>query len=157
MLLTIVGLTQCKTTNKVNDLSNLSANSLAPQNYDGRVIQFGTGGGFTGQIQQWTLFDNGLLVTGEVVSRDGDNPQLEKKVTDQMFQLYDDYGFRDLQLNEPDNLYFFLTMKDKQGEHKLVWGDKKIPILNKYHQTLYQLVKSKTPTKNRSKSQPSKM
>ncbi len=142
MVLILIGFSQCKSAKEVT-APTLSGNT-APFEYDGRLIIFGTGGGFAGKIQQWTLFDDGILMAGQTVENRANGQKVEQRVVDQMFHLYDEHGFGELQLNEPSNLYFFLKMKDKDGLHNLVWGDKKIPILSKYHHTLYQLAKSKT-------------
>ncbi len=147
----ILGLTQCKTSKKtVGPVYN--PNAVQPFSYDGRIITFGSGGGFAGRIQQWTLMDDGTLFPGEEVKNIAQGVKLDESLTAQMFKLYDDYRFGELELNDPGNLYFFITMIDKGVSHKVVWGEPKNKILAKYHYTLYKIAKSKTKTVKAPKS-----
>ncbi len=142
--LIIFTFTQCNSSKKIA-APMYKPDSVQPFKYDGRLINFGTGGGFAGRVQQWTLMDDGTMYPGQEVNNIANGVKIDQTLTGQMFKLYDDYGFGDLELNDPGNLYFFITMIDNGESHKLIWGEPKNKILAKYHHTLYQIAKSKTP------------
>lgn len=153
VVFSLILFSQCKTSSKTTDQS-LAGDVKVPSQYPGRLIFFGTGGGFSGKVQQWTLLDNGTLMGGKVLTFvedfdfEGDQKnahKIEQQLTDQMFHLYDEMGFAELELNEPGNLYYFIKMQDQDGVHELIWGDKKHPLLARYHQVLYKLARSKQP------------
>lgn len=81
-------------------------------------IIFGWGGGFTGMVDQYSLLKDGTLKKGTEVLKKLDNKQLRT-----VMKLVDKVNFSKLKLNDPGNLYYFLTMKTGDTEQKLQWND----------------------------------
>lgn len=99
----------------------------SPLTYDGRMLEWGTGGGFTGGVKSYCLLDNGHYFKSE------DNGQtyteagkIKKSTAAQFFANYDNLRLSDMQLNEPGNRYYFLTSKQNKGQHKLLWGQNEL-------------------------------
>jgi len=93
-----------------------------PKDFPKQQIIFGSGGGFTGAVTEHTLLENGA-----VFSKRGLNAEYkpltkaDKKLTTQLFNNIEVLQLKDIQMNEPGNRYFYVTLKDKSGEHQIVW------------------------------------
>lgn len=114
-----------------------------PYEYEGPIMSFGTGGGFSGRVNQFTLLSNGQLFKG--TNLEGNVTVMDKIDKDQCAQLFSNYellGFDKLQIDNPGNMYFFVKMKEVDTENKLVWGgtDVEAPeALKIYHNILMTL------------------
>jgi len=94
-----------------------------PYEYEGHQIIFGQGGGFTGQITEYTLLENGQLFSG--TNKEGFVDELEsldKNLAKQIFDLCERYGFADLKLNKPANQYYYFIAKEGNNANKILWG-----------------------------------
>ncbi len=113
LLLLPLLLSQCKT-----------KDYLTPHEYEGRIINFGSGGGFTGKSTQYTLMENGQIFKD--VNKEGNVVgirKLKKAEVQQIFDNYDKLNFSNLRLNEPGNMYHFITMRSQGKDHKIMWGN----------------------------------
>jgi hypothetical protein len=77
-------------------------------------IQFGNGGGFTGEIITYTLNGNGLLNKA-----DSEIKKLKNKKTFEYFK--EAQNLKDYKFNEPENVYSFLEIKTKNKTNRIVW------------------------------------
>lgn len=96
---------------------------FTPYEYEGKIIVIGTGGGFTGQVREYTILENGQVFSG--TSQEGfvkELPRLEKKDVVQIFRNYDELNFAALEIDKPGNMYHYLIMKNENGNHKIQWG-----------------------------------
>ena len=94
-----------------------------PYEYQGAQLIIGTGGGYTGQVIEYTLLDNGQVFGG--TNKEGKvtmTPKLNKKTTKQLFSNYEMLDFRQLQVDKPGNMYHYLIYKNEETNHKLQWG-----------------------------------
>jgi len=102
-------------------MSCKSKDYLTPYEYQGRIIHFGSGGGFTGKVSHFTLMDNGQVFEG--IDKEGTVTvlkKLDKSVVEQVFDNYDKLNLKELRLDNPGNLYKFLRLNN----HKITWGGK---------------------------------
>ncbi len=102
-----------------------STPKVLPENYDGQKIEFGSGGGFTGGVTTHTLLDNGDLYLQKPMSDTLNYLQrIEKNVATQIFSNYQTLKINELNINNPGNIYKFVTFYDGESVHKLVWSGK---------------------------------
>lgn len=88
-------------------------------------ISFGNGGGFTGEVKTYKLTaDCKLFEKGTEIKK------VESKKTLEIFNQAK--VLKDLNFNEPENLYSFIEIKTKEKTNRIVWAfgsttvDKKI-------------------------------
>ena len=95
-----------------------------PQKFKGDQIQFGQGGGFSGAVTQFVLFDDGRLF--QIPWRDTTGVYIatwEKKFTKQVFDDYKILNLDKLSYNEPGDLYYFIDYHSvDKDDHRIVWG-----------------------------------
>jgi len=103
--------TQCKTVD------------YTPSNYEDDIIIVGSGGGFTGLVEEYTILSNGQLFYG---SGNGNYTmeldRFDKKDIKQIFKNYSLLGFGDLNIDKPGNMYHYLVFKNMDRIHKIQWG-----------------------------------
>ena len=115
LLISIGCLIQCK-----------SNKTPSPEKASPMIIKFGSGGGFSGGVISYNLSDSGKLWEDESSKK---VLKVDKNRCKQIFQNYQTLGFSQLQLNEPGNLYHFITMLvEGEAEHKITWGNHQAEI-----------------------------
>lgn len=128
---------------------------LTPYEYEGRIISWGSGGGFTGKVLGYTLMDNGQIFEG--TNLEGNVTALKKVSKEKVAQCFENYdllGLSKLSIDSPGNMYKYITMKEGDTSHKLTWGSyeagesKEVRV---FHSNLMSLVGKAAPRK------PSKM
>jgi hypothetical protein len=93
--------------------------------YPGSIVYFGHGGGFTGLVTTYALLQNGDLYRKKSF---GDQnmeyiTKADSAETKSIFINYSFLGIDTMQLSEPGNTYYFISMKHKNTEvRKLVWS-----------------------------------
>jgi hypothetical protein len=120
-----------------------------PQNYPGTQIHFGQGGGFTGAVTYFALFDDGRLF--QRAARDTTYIYLEewdKQFVGQIMATWKTLQLDSISYYEPGDIYYFLQHKtDKASFHRITWGrngfvpDKK--VVN-YYTLLYKSTKPRS-------------
>ena len=78
-------------------------------------IQFGYGGGFTGEIKTYKLTTDSKLFV-EVVQL----KKISKKETLALFVQAKE--LKNINFNEPENMYSFITIKTKEKTNSIVWA-----------------------------------
>ena len=128
----------------------------SPDNYEGEMICFGEGGGFTGKITSYCLMEDGQLFRENALSKEN-KFTFEKRIADQnveqLFNVYELLKFDTIYLNKPGNKYFFVEKRHDLRTHKITWGDKSDnpPIeLIVFHANLMNMARS---DKNKSPKQ----
>jgi hypothetical protein len=94
-----------------------------PYEFEGKQLIFGTGGGFTGQVKEYTLLENGQLFSG--AHQEGfvkELPKVKKNKTKQIFENYHSLHFDKITIDKPGNMYHYLIVKEGEKEHKIQWG-----------------------------------
>lgn len=104
-------------------MSACKSSYSTPYDYEGPVIVIGSGGGFTGQVEEYTVLSNGQLFFG--TGNEGfvhTLPDLAKGDVAQIFKNYKDLGFDKLEIDKPGNMYHYLIYRNKDSTHKIQWG-----------------------------------
>lgn len=117
----------------------------SPLDYQGEMIIWGTGGGFTGGVSTFCLMDNGHFFRSEDAGKSYSAVgKLSKSSVKTFFHNYHTFALDKVILKEPGNKYFYLIHKHNGKEHKLIWGFKepenKVPAI--LHKNLTGTLKS---------------
>jgi hypothetical protein len=114
----------------------------SPQEFEGKVLKFGAGGGFTGKSIQYAILENGQLFEVSNDSTYLNFGSLDSKSVEQMFLNYSNYKFNELKINEPGNRYFFIIDNFSSKNHRLTWGgnELKSPILEVFYENAMGMI-----------------
>lgn len=126
---------------------------ILPEKMPETQIIFGSGGGFTNQVKEYCLLENGKIVAK---SADGTYfdilTHIGKTEAKQCFNKCQSLHLDEMQFNEPGNLYYFLTIRTKsKPENRIVWGDRSKPVsadVAQLHKTLMSYLPKRTPQEN---------
>ncbi|MEE9438663.1 MAG: hypothetical protein V3V14_06650 [Saprospiraceae bacterium] len=96
---------------------------IDPTESDEPQIILSHGGGFTGEVKTFYLLENGQLfksddIAGTICSQ----KELKTNFSKQIFSNYKTLGINKMSRDTPGNMVYSITMKDKNGEHKIEWG-----------------------------------
>lgn len=111
--------------------------------YTGTTIVFGDGGGFTGQINEYTLSTDGKITV--VKSLEGDTvilSTISKKAAGEIFTKLSVSGLDTLDFKRPGNKYYFIREMSEGIKHEVVWGDPEYAVPQQV-ENLYTLLLSK--------------
>lgn len=118
-----------------------------PYDYKGDKITFGSGGGFSGKITEYTLLSNGDFYRG--TGSEGFVDQLPHDMKDrakQFFRSYDTMHFDTLNIDETGNMTHYIVMdRDDKEPHRIQWADyvEAAPqSLRIFHKNLFAFAKS---------------
>ena len=132
-LLLFFGITACKT--KPYSTSELPTK---------RII-FGSGGGFTGAVTEYHLFENGQLFEKQPMLSDTLRPlpNMERKVCRKAFKKMEKMDTSLLGANQPGNRYYFLEWNNGERAWRTVWGSSSYKVANEVKDLYQQLIPSK--------------
>ncbi|MFT4664092.1 MAG: hypothetical protein ACI8YQ_002522 [Polaribacter sp.] len=115
LLLVVLFYSSCKTT------------KYTPTDFPDAQITFGSGGGFSGLVTDYTLLENGQLFKRS--SKDKlfvPIKGVKKDAVAQAFKNFNFLGLDKMEVNDPGNLYYFIEFKTEEGTaKKLTWGNSK--------------------------------
>jgi len=106
------------------------SNRYTSYDFLGPQISFGQGGGFTGQVTEYTLLRNGQLFAG--TNKEGfvdELPRFEKNLVNQVFDVCEKYEYNSISLDKPGNQYYFFTTRHGDEVNKIQWapGQPEVP------------------------------
>lgn len=94
-----------------------------PSEYEDKQITFGNGGGFSGAVTQYILFENGQLFTQRGMT---DSlvvlPKIKRKVVKLIFEKYEENKIEKKFIHFPGNRYHFIEMKMGKSISRQTWG-----------------------------------
>jgi hypothetical protein len=136
LCITLALLVSCKSNkDPIKDLSKES------------FILFGTGGGFTGKVTSYKLFE-----TGQIKKQTGINTAfnshstIDKKTCIQIFNSIEQLDLKSKPINDPGNLYYFIELNEKGEKTRFTWGGiNKEPdsVIRAYYNLLHGLATRK--------------
>ncbi|MGE5355216.1 MAG: hypothetical protein ACM3PT_03180 [Deltaproteobacteria bacterium] len=117
--------------------------------YKGKKITVGSGGGFTGAFDEFAVLENGKVFHFNSLSKQRVMlGKLDKNITDQVFANYKLLNISEKKINAPGNMSYFVQFEDGNVRLKSVWSD-----LNSTDQQLllfYRFVMNYIPRKDKS-------
>lgn len=88
-----------------------------------KQLIWGSGGGFTGVVNQYILLENGqLFFVDGLKNTTSPCTKQSKKSAEAFFATCDSMGIADMKMHQPGNLYYFITHKSAKSENTLTWG-----------------------------------
>ncbi|HNW50181.1 MAG TPA: hypothetical protein PKH79_03805 [Prolixibacteraceae bacterium] len=102
---------------------------------------FGSSGGFTNAKLEYVLNDDGKIFKVE-----GDSIHFIRKISrsqlKKLNQMLDDCKFKEIQLNSPGNMSYFMELKSSNGANKVVWSEKTGNPVEVIYKELFNLLKN---------------
>ena len=95
-----------------------------PTDFPKQQIIFGSGGGITGAVSEYALLENGAVFSKKGINANYEAlTKADKALTSQLFKNIEVLQLKDIQMNNPGNRYYYVTLKDKSGEHQITWSN----------------------------------
>ena len=105
-------------------LNSCHLQRYTPATFPGKQLTFGSGGGFTGQVTEYTLLENGQLFLNNTLTKEIKQVQrLGWKKRKWAFAEAEKLNLDQLSFNHPGNLYYFIQVKQGETSHRVTWGD----------------------------------
>ncbi len=93
------------------------------QDYDDVLLTVGSGGGFTGIYNEYSLLKSGEVYKWNSASNKRTYVgKLKQNVTRQFFNNYKTLNFEKKKINNPGNLNYYIKFDNSINEHKLLWS-----------------------------------
>lgn len=120
-----------------------SSKNISLDTYKGKMIQFGSAGGFSGLETRYCLLENGNLYK---IPFQGEQKkelivQVPKNEVNQLFANYENLNFDEISSEEVGNHYYFLEHCRKKQTKKIVWSNNTNRELSILHNILYNYTK----------------
>lgn len=119
-LLTLLFLMACRTTQYTH-----------PADYPNASISFGSGGGFSGMVTEFSLLDNGQLLK-KLATQDSFEmlKTIDRKLAKQIFDNYTFLNINQIDHQQPGNLYRFIKYHSGETQNEIVWAPGNAPTDN---------------------------
>ena len=89
-----------------------------------KVIVFGNGGGFTGQVTEFVLDEKGTFMKNDKLTSEVTIlPSLKKAETKKLFKDLETMHFDTINFKHPGNTYYFIRSNNSNASHEVVWGE----------------------------------
>jgi len=112
-----------------------------------KTLSFGSEGGFTNQRTEYRLQSDGKLWKLKSLEKDSSLvKQLKKKNTKKVFEETFKLGLDTLKLNSPGNMSYFIQIKSKTIDNKIVWandGSQSNSVLYEFYKSLVNYTTTK--------------
>ncbi|HEY9115505.1 MAG TPA: hypothetical protein VIN10_12470 [Bacteroidales bacterium] len=89
-----------------------------------KVILFGNGGGFTGQVIEYILDENGTFMKNDKLKSELTiMSTLKKSEIRKLFKELESIQFDTINFKHPGNTYYFIRSNTDNTSHEVVWGE----------------------------------
>ena len=86
-------------------------------------ILFGTGGGFTGKVTSYKLYESGQIKKQSgIKTAFNSHTTVKVKTCEQIFKSIEQLDLKSKPINDPGNLYYFIELNEKGEKTKFTWG-----------------------------------
>jgi hypothetical protein len=103
--------------------SSCKSNKYTPENPSPSAVYFGSGGGFTGAVTEYLLCENGqMFVNNSLEDKWKKLESISKKEANELFENTLLLDWKTLELNDPGNFSYFIRLKNREVDKKIVWG-----------------------------------
>lgn len=95
-----------------------------PENFPKKQLQFGNGGGFTGQVRTLVLLENGQLFLKDAgATAFSEVSKIKKKKAKAFYRATEELDLAKMAFNHPGNMYQYIELKKDSSSARIVWGD----------------------------------
>lgn len=106
-----------------------SCKSYKPENWPEKRLLFGSGGGFTGAVTEFVLLENGQLFTRVGVETPyKELKKIGRSTTKNLFSKASQLKELDAGVNQPGNIYYFISDFQPGKERRIAWGAPDAPV-----------------------------
>jgi hypothetical protein len=89
-----------------------------------KAIIFGNGGGFTGQVTEYVLDENGTFLKNDKLKSEVTVlPALKKSEIRKIFNELETMHFDTINFKHPGNTYYFIRSSNSGTSYEVVWGE----------------------------------
>ncbi len=118
---------------------------VSPEKYEKAKVYFGNGGGFTGELREFCLLENGDVFQINPSSRQATlRNSGAKSLTKSIFKDMAEMDLKKYSYDQPGNLYYWMKYQTDSDSTYLIWGHSDMvveeEIVNLY-ETLVELTK----------------
>jgi hypothetical protein len=121
-------------------------------NLPAKRLMFGEGGGFSGEVKEYILLENGQIFTRtSFTTISAELPKVPKKTAMKMFEQTEALKIKELEFIKPGNRYFYIQINsDSTTSHRVVWGSAKDTVptaIESFYTDLKGLIKPPVESK----------
>ncbi len=121
---------------------------ISPEKYEKTKVYFGNGGGFTGELREFCLLENGDVFQINPSSREATLRNSKgKSMAKSIFKSMDEMDFKKYTYDKPGNLYYWMKYHTDTDSTYLIWGDSEMEVeagvVHMYEQLVELTKKSK--------------
>lgn len=114
---------------------------ISPEKYEKTKVYFGTGGGFTGELREFCLLENGDVFqinpsSREATLRNSNGKSMAKSI----FKNMDDMELKKYTYDKPGNLYYWMKYHTDSDSVYLIWGNEEMEVEKEVVHMYEQLV-----------------
>jgi len=92
--------------------------------YKDTQIVFGSGGGFTGHVNEYHLDARGNLSIFEGLTATKSNlGKIKKSDLKKIYNTLSEMNLSKIKINQPGNMYYFIKEVDSSATYEVVWGN----------------------------------
>jgi len=118
-----------------------TSTSTSLKDYQGKRITLANGGGFTGQVIEYVILEDGQVYRKNSMDQSVKAyTKLNKDIVKQIFDNYNVLELNKVELNDPGNMYFYISFADKDEIHKITWNTESTDELAQKAKLFYQTV-----------------
>ena len=87
------------------------------------LLIFGSGGGITGEVNTYTLLENGqVFYSNSITKESAEMERLTKREAASCFKKMEDLKLSEMSFDHPGNLYYFLEEVRGDEKYRVTWG-----------------------------------
>ena len=111
------------------------------KDFKGKQLIVANGGGFTGQVVEFTLLEDGRVFRNNSFEQNTVfHKKLNKNETSQIFNNIQVLNLKEIVLDEPGNMYYYVKLKDDDNTHVIKWNTESTGTDTKTAKLFYQTV-----------------
>lgn len=121
---------------------------ISPEQYTENKVYFGNGGGFTGELREFCLLENGDVFQINPSSRQATLRNSKgKSMAKSIFKNMDQMDLKKYTYDQPGNLYYWMKYHTASDSTYLIWGHSDMEVeeevVHMYEQLVEMTKKSK--------------
>lgn len=127
--------------------SGCKSQSYSSSQLPDKQIIFGKGGGFSGEVTEYILLENGQMFRSS--SFEQEITEIKKIDPQEAAQFFSQMAALQLEkedFDHPGNMYYFLSSKSPGNQSKVIWGNGEYPVredIQNFYNSLTKLIHSK--------------
>jgi len=97
-------------------------------NFPDKQLRWGSGGGFVGKENMFTLLENGQIFKSEPNDKMTELEKTKAGKAKKLFELAQTLDLSKIDFQHPSNIYSFLEYQEGDMVKRITWGDPKFPV-----------------------------